>query len=346
MRHSEKATIALCSLAAAGAWAQPGVDPASVCSPIVTKGVTERYLESNQLFRKKILSQVCSDQQMTAEKARSQGLDLNVVIEGVPLGAAWSDDQNERTSARNKLCKMDFSDVRNESYVRLLERVPVPHLVTEYKRCVELVLTSSAEMTCSLTGGDPQFSTLHITYHPKSTAPNPRASNTLVQGGYMVGGAADVEYTRLLDGWRKTRGASNTPAPTPPSSDVIFPNGTEIKVGSTFVDLVRNDGKPLTVNVGNSRAIPCRAQVDPTDEVKLDVLLVPHGKNTVVRNSVKQLRAEAGCSADGGVLHERQYCTDDGATLENFAHHVVSAGSPRDASYIEKSERKGNCVTV
>lgn len=342
MRYIAYAVAAALALSSPFLDAQ-NLDPARICAPVLTHAVTERYLESNRSFQKKILSQLCSEQELTAEKARNQGLEINAVIEGTPVGALWSDNASERQNARSKLCTMDFSDVSDVSYIKLMERVPLPDLMAEYNRCVGLTTTSSTPMMCSLSENDPEFSTLHITYYPKTSVTPPLVTSATVHGGIVSGGRAEADYLYNVALWRD--GASKS-RPVFPASDQLLAPNTEIKVGSTFITVHRGNGNPLRIEVNNSHNLPCQAFSPATDAVALDVTITPHGNNSTIEQAVKQLRAADGCSADGSVTHERKYCVDERGALENVSINVLSAGSPKDASYIEKTERVGNCATV
>lgn len=338
-----KTVLTTCLLLASMCLNAQNLDPAKVCSPVLTRAVTERYLESNRSFQKKILSQLCSEQQLTAEKARSQGLEINAIVDGVPLGALWSDDASERQDARSKLCTKDFSDVSDVTHIKLMERVPVPDLMANYNRCVELTTASATPMTCSLSDGDPEFSTLHITYYPKMAVAAPLVTTSTVNGGFVVGGQAETSYQNDVKLWKLREGTSR---PALPTTDVVLPANTEIKTGSTFLTLRRAAGKSLRAVMNNTLNIPCQAEIAASDDVAINVVMTPYGRMSVIEQVVKQLRAADGCSADGSVTHERQYCADERGTLENVGINLLSAGSPKNASYIENVERVGNCAKV
>lgn len=340
---NSKTVMTTCLLLSSMCLNAQNLDPAKVCSPVLTRAVTERYLESNRSFQKKILSQLCSEQQLTAEKARSQGLEINAVVDGVPLGALWSDDASERQDARSKLCTKDFSDVSDVTHIKLMERVPVPDLMANYNRCVELTTASATPMTCSLSDGDPEFSTLHITYYPKMAVAAPLVTTSTVNGGFVVGGQAETGYQTAVKLWKLQAGGSR---PALPTTDVLLPANTEIKTGSTFLTLRRAAGKPLRAVMNNTLNIPCQAESAASDDVAINVVMTPYGRMSAIEQAVKQLRAADGCSADGSVTHERQYCADERGTLENVGVNILSAGSPKNASYIEKVERVGNCAKV
>lgn len=340
---NSKTVLTTCLLLASMCLNAQNLDPAKVCSPVLTRAVTERYLESNRSFQKKILSQLCSEQQLTAEKARSQGLEINAIVDGVPLGALWSDDASERQDARSKLCTKDFSDVSDVTHIKLMERVPVPDLMASYNRCVELTTASATPMTCSLSDGDPEFSTLHITYYPKMAVAAPLVTTSTVNGGFVVGGQAETSYQNDVKLWKLGADGSR---PAFPTNDVVLPANTEIKTGSTFLTLRRAAGKSLRAVMNNTLNIPCQAEIAASDDVAINVVMTPYGRMSTIEQAVKQLRAADGCSADGSVTHERQYCADERGTLENVSVSVLSAGSPKNASYIEKVERVGNCAKV
>lgn len=327
-----------------------------VCEPLVVAFVAEsRTLVQGKESWRWYASRLYFSDARTIEEARSQGFSVEVIYEGVPLSAIWSDDKTRRETARTVWRKAVDEQEAKKEFTKLDEVKNDPQAVAEYNKCVTQMALSTADMSCWFSEPrDRARATLHVVLRPKMQMSPQRVEEAPVVNGFVV--PADLEALK------RSRPATAIAIESaievvdqggriqlPPGVRTSLPFAHRINAGVFAFELVRLDPeRPMRSFVRLANNLSCQvAEAPPVPTVVVSVTLWPEARDWEVVGQTFQYYVRVGCGKGVGD-HTQDFCLADPSTVVRSAKVVKVTTENCGCSFgkIEIGKPNPQCVRV
>ena len=177
-------------------WAQSSASQVrEACEPILAASVTGSVdVATSSYDQSDVATWLCSANYQSKEEASHAGINVDAIVDGVVVGAMYSQDNKERSEARQKVCSTTSTNSESayRSLVRQISRDP--KAAKYYNQCVWNFLRSSQDLACmmSIPDGTKGKVDLNISYRQSITHTGKLASVSL-QGATLPGGRTDMQ---------------------------------------------------------------------------------------------------------------------------------------------------------
>jgi hypothetical protein len=354
-------SFVLCALAGPVPAQQPrtGQDIKTACGPIAMAFASTRKLVQGTESWRVYASKMYFSSARTEEEARQQGFSADIIVEGIPISAVWSDDQTKRTEARTKWKKFVDETESKKEFMSLDEVKSDPQIVEQYNKCVEIMARSSEALTCWFSDPiDKARATLNVVLQPSFDMARQKVESTSVSNGFLF--PDDMSKLRLSN--RKAdraklvaleeaadqvaRGQRLTKVPN--GGQVTLGFKEPIRAGVFSFEIVRLDPQN-TVSAGLRLAnnMQCQARLAPAAILEIDVKLWPEARNWARETATLTFDNTTGCgSGAGNVPQQLCYGDPNGRIVKADPQPPVSANCGSYLVGVAQNQPSPNCLVA
>jgi hypothetical protein len=295
----------------------------------------------------------------TLEEARAQGFQAEVVIEGIPISAIWSDNQSRRSQARERWQREVSEADSRKDFMQLEEIRYDPAALEQYNRCVETLARSSQPLTCWFSDPmDRARSVLHVVLQPPFDMARQRVTAAPITNGFIFPDDMDslrlsssastrARVQRLEEAYDAVaRGQRINRAPDLARTSLSFPG--PIRAGSFSFDIIRLDPAEATrARVQLANGMSCTAEIAPAPTVTAKVRIWPDARNWSEESVEYKYGRTTGCGK-GESDHVQSFChpNPEGRVLAIEQNVPTSLNCGSRVKSVEQGKPSANCVQV
>lgn len=340
-----------------------------VCEPLLLfAGTRSSEFLSDEQTQRSYFNHICSLDVRSAEEARQRGVDVNVVIKGVPVGFLWSDNTSRRSQARTAFCSMTRDQSQTSSLISLAQRSGNPEVLGQYNSCVDRTLqyVGGTALSCRFQDmGQSDLALLRVSYIKATSDPNPVVSSASLVNGIVPPPANDI--LGVTPGANDT-GRLSLPPITNPAQVTIGNRVVDLQASYRSLPLVgqaltpgtrlfvvhrQEPGLPTSVVVNASNGLTCSEKIDSSYHVQLRATITPTGADIVPASHIARIEKGVDCdghfpSSDGGVHEPFDVCLPDDNAIASTVNVSVSSSSGDSQVRrweLHRNNRK-NCATA